>query len=450
MNKQLNFPYEHVLVLGLAKSGTAAAQLLLANQKKVRVTDMKADESTAAIQELKELGAELILGEHPLSLLDGIEIIVKNPGIPYHIPILQEALKRKIPIVTEVELASRLVAGSMIGVTGSNGKTTTSTLIHQMLVAANQPAKLAGNIGTAATEVASEMSAAEKMVLELSSFQLLGTKTFRPHIAVLLNIYEAHLDYHQTMEHYQNAKFNIFANQTNADYLVFNADQDVIRHAVENAKAIKIPFSTKTKLIDGAWADQEAIYFKTEEIMKRKDIVLVGEHNLENILAAVSVAKLNNVENVAIKSVLRTFSGVKHRLQFITKMMGRSFYNDSKATNSLATEMALKSFDEPIILLAGGLDRGVGFEELIPALTNVKAFILFGETKQKLKEIAEATKIPYELVENVEEAAAKAYEISAEDDVILLSPACASWDQYPTFEVRGDLFIKAVKNLEVE
>lgn len=443
-----NFPYSHVLVLGLAKSGTAAAKVLLASDIKVRVNDYLTNENEEIVSELREMGADVIVGSHPLSVLDHIEIIVKNPGIPYDNAVIDEAQRRGIPIITEIELAGQLVEGQIIGITGSNGKTTTTTLITQMLEKSKQDVKVAGNIGTVATEVAQSIKKHETMILELSSFQLLGVQTFKPNIGVLLNVYEAHLDYHKTIENYQQAKFNLFMNQSENDYLIYNADDQIITEAVKQAKARLIPFSSKRKLVNGAWVDELAIYFKEEKVIEKDEIVLVGDHNLENILAAISAAKLSGATNEGIRDVLTNFAGVKHRLQFVKKVNERLFYNDSKATNILATQKALASFNQPIILLAGGLDRGNEFVDLIPYLDHVKAMVVFGQTAKKLKRLAETVGIEQIIeVADIDEAVQQASILSKARDIILLSPACASWDQYRTFEERGDMFINAVHKL---
>ncbi|MFD1038077.1 UDP-N-acetylmuramoyl-L-alanine--D-glutamate ligase [Virgibacillus byunsanensis] len=442
------FPYSNVLVLGLARSGTAASLVLLQNDKKVRINDMSANEYDENVQTLKSMGAEVIVGSHPLSVLDDIEIVVKNPGISYDNSILVEAKNRSIPIITEVEIAGQLAGDSIIGITGSNGKTTTTTLTTEMLLASNSKVKVAGNIGTVASQVAQELEDKEKLVLELSSFQLLGIESFKPKVAVLLNIYEAHIDYHKTFANYKEAKFNIFSNQTFDDYLVYNSDDHEVVEAVKRAASRLVPFSVTNRLLDGAWADEKSIYFKDEKIIDRSEIVLVGDHNLENILAALSAAKLSGATNAGIRSVLTSFSSVKHRLQFVETINNRLFYNDSKATNILATQKALSSFTQPTILLAGGLDRGNEFEDLLPYLKNVKAMVLFGQTAEKLKKLAEEADIQeVKIAANVEDAVVKAYSLSVTDDVILLSPACASWDQYKTFEERGDMFIQAVHTL---
>lgn len=448
MNKLVNFPYKHILVLGLAKSGTSAAKTLLTNNIKVRVNDISSKESKY-IDELKEMGAEVIVGSHPLSVLDGIDLVIKNPGIPYENIIVKEALVHEIPVVTEIELINYLVHNSTIGITGSNGKTTTTMLIGEMLKESKSPVKVAGNIGVVASDIAANLKEKESMVLELSSFQLQGIMAFKPHIAVLLNVYEAHLDYHKTFENYQQAKFNIFKNQTDEDYLIYNADDPIVSKGITSANSIKIPFSISQKLESGAWADDHFLYFNGQKIIDRKSIVLVGTHNVENILAAICAAKLQGATNEGIRKVLTTFSGVKHRLQYVDTVNKRLFYNDSKATNILATEKALTSFSQPIILLAGGLDRGNDFAKLVPSLDNVRAMVVFGQTAEKLKEAGREANIPIiKIATNVEEATTLANEISEANDVILLSPACASWDQYRTFEERGDMFIQAVHTLK--
>ncbi|MDO6449740.1 UDP-N-acetylmuramoyl-L-alanine--D-glutamate ligase [Oceanobacillus profundus] len=448
MKRLTEFPYSNIVVLGLARSGTAAAEALLANDKTIRVHDKQATEQDETVIRLKEMGAEVIIGSHPISILDGMDLVIKNPGISYDNPIVAEAIRRDIPIITEIELAYYLFDGPIIGVTGSNGKTTTTTLVTDMLKKSERPVRVAGNIGIVATEAVQSMQDDEALVLELSSFQLQGTEKFRPTTAILLNIFEAHLDYHKTLSNYKQAKFNIFRNQTKDDYLIYNAEDKAIAEEVKDARAKLIPFSVHQKLEAGAWIDDKYVYFKNEKIIELKEIVLVGEHNLQNILAAIAAAKLNGATNEGIYRVLTTFSGVEHRLQFVENINGRLFYNDSKATNILATQKALDSFKQPTILLAGGLDRGNEFTDLKPHLKHVRAMVVFGQTASKLKELAAEVGIEKVIEsENVEDAVHAAHSISEENEVILLSPACASWDQYRTFEERGDMFVQAVHKL---
>ncbi|UOQ93083.1 UDP-N-acetylmuramoyl-L-alanine--D-glutamate ligase [Halobacillus shinanisalinarum] len=443
-----SFDYNNVLVLGLAKSGTAAAELLLDSGVHVRVNDYKADENSEQVRRLNAKGAEVITGGHPLHTLDDIDLIVKNPGIRYENPIVVEGQKRGISVVTEIELAGQLHKGDLIGVTGSNGKTTTTTLIHAFLEADHKPVSIAGNIGEVACEVARTTSEEETMVVELSSFQLMGVETFKPNIAVWLNLFEAHLDYHHSLENYYQAKANITKMQTEDDYLVYNADDDSIVSFLSTAAATRVPFSI-TEKVDGAFADEEWVYFKGEKVMKRSDIVLVGEHNLANILAAVAAVKIRGISNDAIHKVLTSFAGVPHRLEFVTRKQGILFYNDSKATNILATSYALRSFTQPTVLLAGGLDRGNDFDGLIPYLTNVKAMVVFGETQDKLADAAKQANIEHICaVETMDEAVQTAHRLTHEGEVVLLSPACASWDQYGTFEERGHMFKQAVHKLK--
>ncbi|OEH54576.1 UDP-N-acetylmuramoyl-L-alanine--D-glutamate ligase [Oceanobacillus sp. E9] len=449
MNVLTNFPYQHVLVLGLAKSGTAAATVLLENHIQVTINDGMATLEDSSVQKLQTMGAELVLGSHPLSVLDEKDIIVKNPGIRYDNVIVEEAERRGIPVISEVELVHYLTNQPVIGITGSNGKTTTTTLITEMLRQSNVSVKVAGNIGVVATEVASSLQPEEKMVMELSSFQLQGTNQLQFSTAVLLNLFEAHLDYHGSFDNYVQAKCNIFKNQNEHDYLIYNADDDNVSAVVKTARATKVPFSSSRPFTDGAWMDDEFLYFKDEKIIAIREIVLVGKHNMENILAAIATAKLNGASNEGIYQVLTTFSGVKHRLEFVGVINGRYIYNDSKATNILATKKALAAFNKNVVLLAGGLDRGNTFEELIPYLHHVKAMVVFGETANKLKDAGVAANVPViEKAFDVQQAVEVAFPLTDEQDTLLLSPACASWDQYKTFEERGDMFIQAVHRLK--
>ncbi|KAA9025964.1 UDP-N-acetylmuramoyl-L-alanine--D-glutamate ligase [Niallia endozanthoxylica] len=449
--KKINlYTHKKILVLGLAKSGVSAALLLHKLGAFVTVNDYKPLSENPEAQGLLEQGIKVICGEHPIELLEeGFELIVKNPGIPYHNPMIEGAMKRGIPVITEVELASQISEAPFIAITGTNGKTTTTTLIYEILNAGHKSPLIAGNIGTVASEVAQAAKVHNQIVIELSSFQLMGTPSFRPRIAILTNLYDAHLDYHGTRLEYVKAKANITKNQTSDDFFIVNAEQADVMNIARGSKAQIVPFSAVRELSSGAYIKDDWVIFNGEQIMKRSDIRLPGSHNLENILSAVAAAKLSGVNNEAIYQVLNTFTGVKHRLQFIDEVDGRMFYNDSKATNILATKNALAAFDKPIILLAGGLDRGNEFDELIPSFTNVKAIITFGQTAKKLEDVATKTGIKtIRRVDNVGKAVPLAYQLSEPGDVILLSPACASWDQYKTFEVRGDIFIEAVHMLK--
>ncbi len=449
MNNISNFQNKNVLVLGMAKSGYAASRLLKKLGATVTVNDRTPFEQNEIAQKLKSEGFNVICGEHPLSLIDDQPFcIVKNPGIPYTNPLLIEAVKRNIPIYTEIELAYLISEAPFIGITGSNGKTTTTTLALNMLQEGNKNPLVAGNIGTVACEVAESAKEDNIIVTELSSFQLMGIESFRPKISLITNIFEAHLDYHGTKDEYIKAKANIFKNQTENDFAVVNFDDENVMAMASQIRAKIIPFSTTKIMQDGAYVQNGFVFFKEKKVIEVEKIVLPGKHNLENILAAVAISKLLGVENDAIEKVLTTFTGVEHRLQFVTEINKRKFYNDSKATNILATQKAISSFQKPVILIAGGLDRGNGFDDLIPYFKNVKKMVTYGQTAEKLIESAEKAGMKaVKSVDNVEDAVNEAFAHSEVGDIILLSPACASWDQFKTFEERGNKFIQAVHKL---
>ncbi|MBZ2404677.1 UDP-N-acetylmuramoyl-L-alanine--D-glutamate ligase [Liquorilactobacillus hordei] len=452
MKKITTYRGKNVLVVGLGKSGVNSAKLLRKLGSTVTVNDLK-EAPQKILDKLHAEGIKVVTGGHPLSLLDETDLLVKNPGIPYSNVLIAEALRRGLTIITEPELAYEILDAQMIGVTGTNGKTTTTTLISLMLNQGRQngEAYVAGNIGIPASLVAQEATKDDVMVTELSSFQLMGTTKLRPHIAVLTNIYEAHTDYHGTRENYIKAKMNITKNQTKEDYFVVNWDSEEWRKLSEQSKATIVPFSRKGNSTAGAYEKDGWLYFREEKIMLASEIKIPGEHNVENALAAISVVKLLGQESKNIVEVLKTFSGVRHRTQYVTTVKKRKFYNDSKATNMEATEKALAGFNNPVVLLAGGLDRGFTFERLIPYFKNLRGIIVFGETGDLVAQAAKQAGVKQIIkTENVKTAVPIAYEISKENDVVLLSPACASWDQYPTFEVRGDMFIEAVEDLKKE
>lgn len=450
MKQVSDYKHKKILVLGLAKSGVSAAALLHKLGAFVTVNDYKPLSENPEAQGLLAQGIKVVCGGHPVELMEeGFELVVKNPGIPYHNPMIEEAMEKQIPVITEVELAYQISEAPFIGITGTNGKTTTTTLIFEMLQIGKQNPLIAGNIGTVASGVAQEASKEDNIVIELSSFQLMGISTFRPKIAIITNLYNAHLDYHGTIEEYHLAKARITENQTEDDYFICNADQEEVMLIAKNSKAKIIPFSTKRPLENGVFVEDGWVFFNQEKIISLGDIALPGVHNLENILSAVAAARLVGADKEAIVQVLRTFTGVRHRLQYVDEVTGRKFYNDSKATNILATQKALAAFEAPVILLAGGLDRGNSFDELIPSLEGVKALVTFGQTAEKIEEAGKRAGIKMMIrVDNVEKAVPEAFNLSDAGDVILLSPACASWDQYKTFEVRGDMFIEAVHKLK--
>ncbi|BCA85312.1 UDP-N-acetylmuramoylalanine--D-glutamate ligase [Enterococcus saigonensis] len=452
MKQIIEYQNKKVLVLGLAKSGFSAAKLLHDLGALVTVNDGKPFEENPEAQDLLVLGIKVVTGSHPIELLDeDFALMVKNPGIPYSHPLVEKALAKGLPIITEIELAYQIAECKIVGITGTNGKTTTTTMIGEILNAGMKQGKalLAGNIGYPASTVAQNAQSQDIMVTELSSFQLMGIQSFHPEIAVITNIFSAHLDYHGSQAEYEKAKWHIQENMTEKDYLILNWDQELLQALAKKTKATVIPFSS-TQVVPGAYQKDGKLYFNDEFIMVSNTLGVPGNHNIENALAAIAVAKLRGISNDDIKETLQNFSGVPHRTQFVGTINDRRFFNDSKATNILATEMALGGFDhEKLILLAGGLDRGNSFDDLVPSLVGLKAMIVFGETKDKLAKAAQDANVSVvEFSENAETAVAKAYALSEVGDTILLSPANASWDQYKNFEIRGERFIAAVNALK--
>ncbi len=445
-----DYQNKKVLVLGLAKSGLNAARLLNRLGAYVTVNDAKDFHENPDAQALVEDGIRVISGGHPVELLDeSFELMVKNPGIPYTNPMVVRARELNIPIITEPELAYEVSETDWVAVTGTNGKTTTTTLIGLMLNADGQVAHAAGNIGIPLSQVAQDAKTGETIVAELSSFQLMGITALHPHVAVLTNIYEAHLDYHGSRENYIDAKMRITMNQTADDFFVMNWDLPEMHELAKRSKAQIVPFSHEGVAGARATVENGQFMFDGEAIMPVSELKIPGQHNVENALAAIAVAKLHGVANAAIEQVLSTFTGVKHRIQYVKTVNDRRFYNDSKATNVEAASVAITAFDAPEVLIAGGLDRGLSMDDLIPLMQkHVKALVTYGETAELMAEVAEKAGVAdIQRVATLDEAVPAAYKASQAGDVVLLSPAAASWDQFNTFEERGDLFIADVEKL---
>lgn len=443
------FANKKVLVLGLAKSGESAARLLDKLGAIVTVNDGKPFEENPAAQSLLEEGIKVVTGGHPLELLDeDFEWMVKNPGIPYNNPMVMRALKKKIPVITEVELAYLISDAPIIGITGSNGKTTTTTMIAEVLTAGGQNGLLSGNIGFPASQVAQDAGETDTLVMELSSFQLMGIEAFHPEIAVITNLMPTHLDYHGSFEEYVAAKWNIQKNMTASNYIVLNFNQDLAKELAKKTAAKVLPFSTKEK-VDGAYLDGDVLTFRGEAIMTASELGVPGSHNVENALATIAVAKLRGIDNQVIRETLAHFGGVKHRLQYVGEINQVKFYNDSKSTNILATQKALSGFDNSkVILIAGGLDRGNEFDELVPDIKGLKKMVILGESAARVKRAADQAEVSYLDASDVRDATRKAFSVAEPGDVVLLSPANASWDMYKNFEVRGDEFLAVFKELK--
>lgn len=443
------FKNQKVLVLGLAKSGEAAARLLDKLGAIVTVNDGKPFDENPMAQSLLEDGIRVICGSHPLELLDEeFALLVKNPGIRYDNPMVEKALEKGMPVWTEVELAYLISEAPIVGITGSNGKTTTTTMIAEVLNAGGQPAKLCGNIGYPASSVAQDASEKDTLVMELSSFQLMGTDQFKPHIAVVTNLMPTHIDYHGDFDAYVAAKWNLQKNMVESDYVVLNFNQTLAKELAQTTRAQVVPFST-TEVVDGAYLQDGTLYFKGEAVMQAAEIGVPGSHNIENALATIVVAKLMGIDNQAIKETIAHFGGVKHRLQYAATIKDVKFYNDSKSTNILATQKALSGFDnEKVILIAGGLDRGNEFDDLVADITGLKKMVILGQSAPRVKRAADKAGVTYMDATDIADATRKAFELAEAGDVVLLSPANASWDMYPNFEVRGDIFLTTVEQLK--
>ena len=410
------FENKKVLVLGLAKSGESAARLLDRLGAIVTVNDGKPFEENPAAQSLLEEGIKVVTGGHPLELLDeDFAVMVKNPGIPYSNPMVEKALEKGIPVLTEVELAYLISDAPIIGITGSNGKTTTTTMIGEVLTAAGQGGLLSGNIGFPASQVAQTATEKEVLVMELSSFQLMGIESFHPEIAVITNLMPTHIDYHGSFENYVAAKWNLQKNMTEKDVIVLNFNQDLAKELATKTKARVLPFSTVEK-VDGAYLEDGLLKFKGEVVMRADELGVPGSHNVENALATIAVAKVRGVENEVIKETLSAFGGVKHRLQYVDEIQGVKFYNE--------------------------------FDELVPHITGLKEMVILGESAPRVKRAADKAGVPYVDAADVADATKKAFDLASPGDVVLLSPANASWDMYPNFEVRGDEFLATVKRLK--
>lgn len=443
-----------ILVLGYALTGKSVAEFLVKHNANVTINDRGDLSQDPSVTLLLEEGVRIIDGGHPLELLDeSFDMIIKNPGIPYTIPFLQKAIEKGIPIYTDVELASMFSEAPIIGITGSNGKTTTTSLVRELLAHRKQgEAYLAGNIGVPTLNVVEKAEANDDIIMELSSFQLAGTERFHPTIAVITNIYEAHLDYHQTREDYVASKLKLLANQTSQNYVVYRYDDGELYHWVKEFAGIAVPFSVdiinEYVQENGAYVDGDAIYYRGERIIPLLDIQIPGRHNIENVLAAVAVAKLKGIANADISNTVRNYHGMPHRIQPIANVSGRSFFNDSKATNQTATITALNSFEQPIRYIGGGLDRGNEFDELVPFLGNVVGAYLYGETKHKMaKAFEQAQTSSVQVFDKLEQATRQAYKDARQGEVVLLSPSCASWDQFKNFEIRGEVFTGIIENL---
>jgi len=442
------FENKKIFVLGMARSGYEVSKLLSKYNNQILVTDKK-EQDINHIEELEELGVTFIKSDDPISLIDSsFDLVIKNPGIRYDHPLILKAIDMGIKVVNEVEVAYHFLPKDafIIAVTGANGKTTTTTLVYEFIKAMGKKVHLGGNIGYPLSQIVNDVKSNDVVVLEISAQQLHDLYDFNPNVSILTNLVPVHIDFFGTYENYIDHKLRIFKNHDSSNIAILNKSNKDVYESTKNIKSNKKYFSSS---IDAdSFIKDNAIYYNDEKIIDLSDIRVKGMHNYENIMCAIIATKELGISNEVIKEVLNKFTGVEHRIEFVAKINGREFYNDSKATNVKSTEIALNAFKTPTILLLGGLDRGHSFEDLKDDLSNVIHIVCYGETKERIKQFADSCKIDSTVVDTLEEATKFAYNISSVGDTILLSPACASWDQFDDFEKRGEKFKETIYSLE--
>ena len=439
------FENKKIFILGMARSGYEAAKLLSDYNNEIIVTDGK-EQKEELVSELESLGVKVIITSDQISLLDdSFDYVIKNPGIKYDNPVVVKAKELGIKVINEIEMAYSFLDKSVniIGVTGSNGKTTTTTLISEFMKNSFDNVYLGGNIGIPLSNFVRDIKPNSYLVLEISDHQLCDMYDFKTNVSVLTNITPTHLDFHKSYEVYQMTKKKIFNNHTSDDLAVINKDDEVSMKITDDIKSAKVYYGhDKTNL---AYYDEDGIYYDGKLVIKLDDIILKGKHNYQNIMGAIIAVKKYGVTDEVIQKVLKEFKGVEHRLEYVDTIDGVTYYNDSKATNCVSTITALNSFDKPTILLLGGYDRGHSFHDLDDSMKNVKCVVCFGETKNRIEEFCNDLNIKCYKNDTLKEAMNVVKDICTPGDVVLLSPACASWDQYDRFEDRGDEFKKLVR-----
>jgi UDP-N-acetylmuramoylalanine--D-glutamate ligase len=457
MNSREFFKDKKVIVLGLARSGESAAKLLIKLGANVLISDQKDEEQlkdAVARLENEYPQIEFHLGGHPDVIFEGADLVVVSPGVPFNIPVLETVRKKSIPVISEIELAYRICSATIIAITGTKGKSTTSTLTGQILSRTfkNGRVVVAGNIGTPLSQYVLDLTESDLLVLEVSSFQLETTVHFRPIVSVILNIMTDHLDRHKDFEEYYTAKRRIFANQTEQDYIVLNADDPIASACASLTCANAVFFSSRQKLDKG-------VYLKDGNIMANlngNDIVVVcksdelripGRHNLENAMASTAVSMICGADHDSIAEVLKTFSGLEHALEFAGEANGVRFIDDSKATNVVSLKAALESMDRRVILIIGGRDKGNDYTPIIPLVKEkVKHLVIIGESAEKIQNSLGSFTNPHR-AGTMDDAVSMAYRLAEPGDSVLLSTACASFDMFRDYAERGRIFKEAVKRI---
>jgi UDP-N-acetylmuramoylalanine--D-glutamate ligase len=445
---------KRVLVVGLGKSGVASALFLKERGARVTVSDTKSPHQLRdEIPVLLDHGIAVETGGHGERTFRGQDLIVVSPGVPVDAPPLVQARASGEPVIGEIELAAQHLPGPIVAITGSNGKTTTTTLTGKILLAGGLPALVGGNIGTPAISLVAEAKPETVVVLEVSSFQLETIQTFRPKVAVVLNVTPDHLDRHRTFQAYVDAKARVFENQQSSDFAVLNEDDQTCVALGNRTRAQVFWFSRKKEVKQGAWVRDGQILFREgsgqHEIMLASEIPLKGAHNVENVLAAVCAGALMGCSAESIRKAVRDFKAVEHRLEYVATVKGVEYYDDSKATNVDATIKALESFPANIHLILGGKDKGSDYTVLNDLLRQrVKRVYTIGAAAQKIEShIKGATDIVH--AETLDNAVRRAAAVAQAGDIVLLAPACASFDQFQSYNHRGRVFKEVVHSLAV-
>jgi UDP-N-acetylmuramoylalanine--D-glutamate ligase len=450
--------YKSYSVIGAARSGVAAAKLLKSKGYEVFLSDINPQNKIKDefVREITESGIDAEFGKHSDRVFES-DVIVVSPGVPQNSEVIVKSISLGKKIISELELASWFCKGKIIAITGTNGKTTTTTMIGKIFEDAGYKAFVCGNIGIAFSDVVEKIGQNDVAVVETSSFQLDNIDTFKPYISILLNITPDHLDrYDKSLNNYILSKLRMAENQGEKDYLVYNHDDEVVKNKLkEKIKAKLIPFSTKYALFSnfdtGAyWSNGAIVYFSNsgqENIINTKNLIIKGQHNIYNTMASVITAKIFDIKRNSIEKTLLEFRGVEHRLEFVRELNGVKFYNDSKATNVNSVWYAIQGFSEPIILILGGRDKGNDYTEIEKEVKrNVRHIIALGESKQKVYEFFNG-KVPVTIANSLEDAVMKAYSNSQKNNIVLLSPACASFDMFENYEHRGKEFKRIVNEL---
>ena len=447
------FENKKILILGMARSGYEAAKVLIKRGNTVILNDGKEEEklNKEQVEELRELGVTVILGTHPDDLLDdSFDYLIKNPGVPIRHKYVVKARDLNIEVINEVELAYRLLPKTvkLVGITGTNGKTTTTTLTYEILKKAfNDKVHLAGNIGYPLCSILDKVVDGDIIVMEVSAQQGENLVTFKPNVGLMTNLSPAHLEFFGDYDYYKSVKAKMFYNQTTDDVAIMNMENKDVMDLLKGIKSQAKYFSSKNE-INGVYLKDNAIYYYGDKVIDTNIIRIKGMHNLENCMSAIAIVKEFGVDNEIIREVISDFKGVEHRLEYVDTVDGRTFYNDTEATNIKCTQIALSSFDKDTTLILGGLERGQVFEDLTPYMTHVKNIVAIGQCRERVKEFGDSLHIPTYVYEKLEEGFKKCVEITKNGGIVLLSPASASWDQYKECEIRGAEFKQYVKGMK--